>query len=265
MFDLNAFLSALAVLLIMALTGWIVSVIKRDVSIVDSLWSLFFLAAAVVYLLHSEQAGPRAFLTLALVTIWAIRLAGHITWRNLGRPEDHRYQAIRRNNEPHFRWKSLYIVFGLQGVLAWIVSIPLLAAIASPRAIGMLDFLGVAVWLVGFVFESVADWQLARFKARPENRGQVMDCGLWHYTRHPNYFGEFCIWWGFYFIALGAGGWWSVISPLLMSFLLLRVSGVALLEKDITERRPAYREYIARTNAFFPGPRHGVHERRVSA
>jgi steroid 5-alpha reductase family enzyme len=187
------------------------------------------------------------------VAIWAIRLAGYITWRNWGEGEDHRYQAIRARNQPNFEWKSLYLVFVLQAVLAWIVSLSLLAAIASERPWGWLDTLGVAVAVFGIVFEAVGDAQLAAFKARPENRGQVMNLGLWHYTRHPNYFGEFCVWWGFYLMALSAGGWWAILSPLLMSVLLMKVSGVTLLEKDIGERRPAYRDYIARTNAFFPG------------
>jgi steroid 5-alpha reductase family enzyme len=264
MFDASAYFFALAVLSLIAPAGWIVSVVKRDVSIVDSLWSLFLLAAAVAYTVRLDETGPRAALILALVLLWAIRLSAHITWRNHGMPEDHRYQAIRRNNEPHFELKSLFIVFGLQAVLAWIVSVPLLAAIASTRAIGVLDFLGIALWITGFLFETLADWQLARFKSDDKNGGQVMDRGLWRYTRHPNYFGEFCVWWGFYIIAFAAGGWWAVISPLLMSLLLWRVSGVALLEKDIAERRPAYREYVACTNAFFPGPRHGAQTRRVS-
>jgi steroid 5-alpha reductase family enzyme len=202
---------------------------------------------------------------LVFVALWAIRLAGHITWRHRGQPEDHRYQAIRRRNEPHFQWKSLYLVFGLQGVLAWIISLPLLAAIASQRDFGVLDLLGIVLWTTGFLFETVADWQLTRFKSDARNHGRVMDRGLWRYTRHPNYFGEFCVWWGFYLMALAAGGWWSIISPLLMSLLLLRVSGVALLEKDIAERRPAYRDYIARTNAFVPGSPRAAGRQRVSA
>jgi steroid 5-alpha reductase family enzyme len=145
-------------------------------------------------------------------------------------------------------------VFGLQAALAWVISLPLLAATGSTAPLGWLDAAGVALWLVGMIFEAGGDWQLARFKRDPANRGKVLDTGLWRYTRHPNYFGDFCVWWGFFLIALSAGGWWSIVGPLAMSFLLLKVSGVALLEKDIGERRPAYRDYIRRTNAFFPGP-----------
>ncbi len=254
MFDTNAYLNALLAIVVVGVLSWLVSVVKRDVSIVDTLWSLMFLLAAVVYVATIDAVGARGALVLVLVSAWALRLAGYITWRNWGEGEDRRYQAIRNNNEPHFWLKSLYIVFGLQGFLAWIISLPLLAAIAQPGPLGMLDLVGVGLWLVGMVFEAGGDWQLARFKAQPENKGKVMDTGLWRYTRHPNYFGNACIWWGFYLIALSAGGWWSVISPLLMTVLLLKVSGVALLEKDIGERRPAYRDYIARTNAFIPGP-----------
>jgi len=253
MFDSHAFLTGCAVILTVAGITWPVSVLKRDVSVVDSLWPLFFLIAAVTYAATVPQPGPRTTLVLVLVGLWALRLAGYLTWRNWGTPEDRRYQVIRRHNEPHFALKSLYLIFGLQGTLAWIISLPLLAAIAAPRPVTGLDYAGVALWLLGFGFESVGDWQLARFKGIPSNDGRVMDQGLWRYTRHPNYFGDFCIWWGFYLIGLAAGGWWSAVGPLLMSFLLLRVSGVALLERDISERRTAYRDYRLRTNAFFPG------------
>ena len=253
MFDSHSFLTCFAVILTVAGITWLVSVRKRDVSIVDSLWPLFFLIAAVTYAAAVPQPGPRTTLVLILVGLWAFRLASYLTWRNWGTPEDRRYQVIRRHNEPHFALKSLYLIFGLQGTLAWIISLPLLAAIAAPRTVTVLDYAGVALWVLGVGFESVGDWQLARFKGAATNRGRVMDQGLWRYTRHPNYFGDFCTWWGFYLIGLAAGGWWAIVGPLLMSFLLLRVSGVALLERDITERRPAYRDYMLRTNAFFPG------------
>jgi steroid 5-alpha reductase family enzyme len=260
MFDSSSFLTGFAAILALALITWSVSLVRRDVSIVDSLWPLLFLAAAASYALTVPEAGPRTILVLVLVGVWALRLAGYLTWRNWGEPEDRRYQEIRRRNEPNFAFKSLYIIFGLQGTLAWIISLPLLAAIAAPPQLAPLDYAGVALWAVGFGFESVADGQLARFKNVPANRGQVMDQGLWRYTRHPNYFGDCCVWWGFYLMALAAGGWWSFVGPILMSFLLLRVSGVALLEKDIGERRPAYRDYMLRTNAFFPGaPKHVTH------
>jgi steroid 5-alpha reductase family enzyme len=253
MFDSHSFLTGFAVILTVAGITWLISVRKHDVSIVDSLWPLLFLVAAATYAATVPQPGPRTTLVLVLVGLWAVRLASYLTWRNWGEPEDRRYQAIRRHNEPHFALKSLYLIFGLQGTLAWIISLPLLAAIAAPRPVTGLDYAGVALWVLGFGFESVGDWQLSRFKSIPSNEGRVMDQGLWRYTRHPNYFGDCCTWWGFYLIGLAAGGWWAVVGPLLMSFLLLRVSGVALLERDISERRPAYRDYMLRTNAFLPG------------
>jgi steroid 5-alpha reductase family enzyme len=253
MFDSHGFLTGFAVILTVAGITWLVSVRKRDVSIVDSLWPLFFLIAAVTYAAALPQPGPRTTLVLMLVGLWAFRLASYLTWRNWGTPEDRRYQVIRRHNEPHFALKSLYLIFGLQGTLAWIISLPLLAAIAAPRPITMLDYAGVALWALGFGFESVGDWQLARFKSIPSNHGRVMDQGLWRYTRHPNYFGESTMWWGHYLVALSVpNGVWTIVSPALITFLLLRVSGVTLLEKSMKETTPGYREYVETTSAFVP-------------
>ncbi len=254
MFDLTAYFAGLGAMSAAAVLVWVLSLARRDASIVDSLWSVFFIIGGVSYALVAAETGPRTAIVLTLVSVWALRLAGYITWRNWGEGEDRRYQAIRARNEPNFAVKSLVIVFLLQAVLAWIVSLPLLGAITAPAPMGVLDWLGVALVVVGIFFETVGDAQLARFKADPANAGKVMDRGLWRYTRHPNYFGDFCVWWGFFVIALAAGAWWSFPGPLLMSFFLLKVSGVALLEKDISERRPKYADYVARTNAFFPGP-----------
>jgi steroid 5-alpha reductase family enzyme len=252
MFDAQAYLTALVVLLAMAAATWLLSVRRHDVSIVDTLWSLMFLAAGTVYLVIGDRITDRAMLVYALLVLWSVRLAAYITWRNWGEGEDHRYRAIRARNEPGFAVKSLYLVFGLQAMIAWIISLPLLAGFTGAAPLGWLDALAVLLFVVGFVFEVIGDWQLASFRKSAENRDRVLDTGLWRYTRHPNYFGNACIWWGFFVFALSAGGWWSIVSPILMTFLLLRVSGVALLEKDIGERRPAYREYIRQTSAFVP-------------
>lgn len=246
---------ALYVILGFCVASWLLSLVKKDVSFVDSLWSLFFVIAAVVFANSEQLLSVRGQIVLALVIIWSLRLSIYITARNWGEPEDYRYQSIRANNDPGFSFKSLYIVFGLQGVLAWIISLPLYAAITSDTGLSAIDFIAVALWIVGFVFEAGGDFQLARFKARQNSRGEVLDTGLWRYTRHPNYFGDFCIWWSYFLFAVAAGGWWSIASPLLMSLLLLKISGVAMLEKTISTRRPGYAEYIRRTNAFFPGPR----------
>jgi len=253
MLDWQAFIGSGAALLLVAIVFWLISLVRDDVSIVDSLWSLMFLLVALVYSGMSDFSGPREVLILVLVALWALRLSVYITWRNHGHTEDFRYQEIRANNEPGFRYKSFYIVFVLQAVLAWVISLPLAGAIGGQSAIGFLDYAGIALFLTGLFFEAVGDLQLSRFRRDPANAGKVLDQGLWRYTRHPNYFGNFTLWWGFYLIALSAGAWWTIISPLLMTFLLLKVSGVALLEKDISGRRPQYQQYIRRTNTFFPG------------
>lgn len=251
MWDWSDYFVGLAAVCVMGCFAWPISILKRDVGFVDVLWSLFFVVCGVVYYTQLEESSLRSQLILGMVTVWALRLSLHITIRNWGHAEDHRYQAIRRNNEP-FWIRSLYIVFLLQAALAWLVSLPLFGAMQSASPLGFWDALGIGLFVIGFFFESVGDYQLMRFKAAPGNVGRVLASGLWRYTRHPNYFGDFCVWWGFYLMAVGAGAWWSVPAPLLMSFLLLRVSGVRLLEKDIGERRPAYADYIRRTPAFFP-------------
>jgi len=258
MVDLQIYGGGLAVALVMALAAWWLSILRRDVSIVDSFWSLFFLAMTITYIDLAPALAERAYLLLFLVTVWAVRLSLFVTLRNWGEPEDRRYRAIRDEHEPGFRLKSLYLVFGLQAILAWIISLPLLGAVLGAAPLGWLDFAAVALWLVGFGFEAIGDQQLAHFRADPANRGRVLDRGLWRYSRHPNYFGEACLWWAFYLFALAAGAWWTIIGPVLTSFLLVRVAGVALLEKDIGQRRPAYTEYVRRTNAFIPGPPRGT-------
>jgi steroid 5-alpha reductase family enzyme len=246
--------SALPVIALLAAIAWAVCTARRNVGLVDIFWSLFLLAAGIVYAITAMPAGPRTTLVLALLTVWSLRLAAHLAARNWAAPEDHRYQAIRARNQPNFTWKSVYLVFGLQGLLAWIVSAPLAASIAAESSLGPLDWAGALLTTFGIVYESIADAQLARFRRDPRKVGAVLDRGLWRWSRHPNYFGECCVWWGFYLFAVSGGGAWTVFAPLLMTLLLLRVSGVALLEKDIGERRPRYRAYIDRTSAFFPRP-----------
>jgi steroid 5-alpha reductase family enzyme len=246
-------LLGLAAAMALAVVVWLRSLVRRDVSIVDSAWSLLVLAPALVAVARLPEATHRSLPLLLLGALWALRLAAHITWRHRGQPEDRRYQAIRARNQPNFERKSLYLVFGLQAVLAWIVSAPLAAAATSAAPWGWLDAIGLALFAFGFGFEAVADAQLARFKSDAAQRGQVLRTGLWRYSRHPNYFGECCLWWGLWLVALSAGSAWTVVSPLLMTWLLLKVSGVVLLEADIRERRPGYADYVARTNAFIPG------------
>ena len=251
MFNLHIYLTALLTMLAFGLAGWVVSVIKKNVTLVDSMWSLFFLLSAGVYAYFTPES-PRTNMMLVIVTLWALRLSIYLSWRNWHPHEDNRYALIRKNNEPNFWLKSLYIIFGFQAVLAWVISLPLLASIHSSSSINWLDYVGLTLWIFGFLFTAIADIQLSIFKSNPANKGKVLESGLWCYSRHPNYFGECCVWWAYFIIAVAAGGYWSVISPVLMTLLLLKVSGVALLESTITKRRPAYAAYIERTSAFIP-------------
>jgi len=238
---------------------WAVSVIKRDASIVDIGWGLGFVGIATVGFLVGDGWAGRRGLVLVLTGIWGLRLAAYLLWRNWGQPEDYRYQRMRRHYGDRFARVSLVTVFGLQGVLMAIVSLPVQAAQAAkmPAQLTGFDLLGVALWATGLLFETAADAQLARFKADPQSQGQVMDRGLWRYTRHPNYFGDFCVWWGLFAIALSSGAVWSGVGPAAMTYLLMRVSGVPMLERGMEKRRPGYADYVRRTNAFFPGPPRG--------
>lgn len=255
-------LSTLVVVLAVLSALWALSVRLRDASIVDPFWGTGFAIVAMVALGLNQPATNRGLILGMLTVVWGLRLSAYLLWRNWGHGEDRRYQAMRANQGDRFWWASLFTVFWLQAALLWFVSLPIqVAAVAGDqRPLGWLDAVGVALFLLGLGFESVGDWQLARFKRDPANRGRVMDRGLWRYTRHPNYFGDACVWWGLYLIAAAGGAWWTILSPLAMTILLLKVSGVSLLEKTITERRPEYAAYQARTNAFFPGP-----PRRASA
>ncbi len=254
---LDLLIAAAVTIGVLMLLTWVISVVVDDASIVDIVWGLGFVLATWAAALAAPEITDRGLLTALLVTVWGLRLSGYLAWRNLGKGEDKRYQQMRRKNPDGFWLTSLYKVFGLQALLMLIVVVPAVAAQGSESTLYWLDYLGVALWLIGLVFETVGDIQLARFKARPDSKGQVMDRGLWRYTRHPNYFGDFCVWWGLYVIALAGGAWWAVFSPVVMSALLIRYSGAGLLEKTITSRRPGYQEYMQRTNAFFPGPPRG--------
>ncbi len=236
---------------------WLVSLWKRDASIVDISWGLGFAGIALVTFAVAEGPLARRALVTALAVIWGVRLGGYLLWRALGKAEDFRYQAMRRYWGARFPLISLFTVFGLQGVLMWIVSLPLqVAQRASASAdFAWFDAVGIALWLVGMFFESIGDLQLVRFKADPANAGRVMDRGLWRYTRHPNYFGDCLVWWGLFALALSTpGGAYTVVGPIVMTILLRRVSGVALLERSLVKRRPGYAEYVARTRPFVPGP-----------
>lgn len=252
-----AWLAALPLVLALMVVIWLASLARRDASLVDRFWGAgFVLVAWTCWVTGGRPSGWLPGLALGLVTLWGLRLSAYITWRNWGHGEDKRYAAMRAGGGASWPYRSLVTVFGLQGVLLWLLSAPLVEAVlAGERVTWWLTVIGVLVWLVGFSFEAGGDWQLARFKADPANRGRVMDRGFWRYTRHPNYFGDAMCWWGYFLLAASAGGWWTVFSPLVMTLLLRRVSGVTLLERDLAASKPGYAEYVRRTNAFFPGPR----------
>jgi steroid 5-alpha reductase family enzyme len=234
---------------------WLLSLVLRNAGIVDVFWGLGFLVVALVYLASGDGFIGRRVLITTLVATWGLRLSLHILHRNWRKGEDYRYREWRERAGANFWWRSFFQVFLLQGVLLWVISAPLLAAqfYESPDNFTVVDVLGALVWGVGFFFESVGDWQLARFKSDPANKGKVMNTGLWRYTRHPNYFGDATVWWGLFIIAAATGrGAWAVFSPVVMTFLLLRVSGVALLEKKQAKTKPEYREYVESTSAFLP-------------
>lgn len=247
-------LAGLGVILAVATLVWLLSVKLRDASIADVYWGTGFVILAWLYSLLSATMTTRSWLVAVLITVWGARLSLHILLRNRGHGEDARYRAMRERRGPAFWWRSLFTVFWLQGAILWFVSLPVFFAMrAGPASLTAIDGVGVLLVAIGLGFEVIGDHQLTRFKADPANRGQVLDRGLWRYTRHPNYFGDATLWWGMYLIACATpGGWRTALSPALMSFLLMRVSGVTLLEKGLRESRPGYRDYITRTSSFFP-------------
>jgi hypothetical protein len=251
----DAMARAAVVIAILMVGTWLLSLVLRNASIVDITWGLGFVAVAWTGRIATHGNSARQWLITVLVTVWGLRLAGYLFWRNHGKGEDFRYRAMRKHWGPRFGVISLVTVFVLQGTLMWVVSLPVQLAQARDTAVGPLAYVGAAIWALGLLFETVGDLQLARFKADSSNAGRVMDRGLWRYTRHPNYFGDSCVWWGIALVAAETGaGAWGLIGALVMTVLLLKVSGVALLEKSLTKRREGYTDYVARTSAFVPLP-----------
>jgi steroid 5-alpha reductase family enzyme len=249
---LQSFYLSSGIIIGMMIILWLVSLALRNSSIVDIFWGTGFVIVNLVAFCLSQQTMRQALLTV-LVTLWGLRLSTHIFLRNKGKPEDFRYAEWRRENGPRWWWISFFKVFALQGMLLLVVAIPLLAvqATTNVNSLTALDYLGGVVWTIGFLFEAVGDYQLAGFRSNPSNKGKIMTTGLWHYTRHPNYFGDTVQWWGFYILAAASGSWWTVLSPVIMTILLLRVSGVTLLDRAM-KTRPGYEEYMRTTNAFLP-------------
>jgi steroid 5-alpha reductase family enzyme len=249
--------SAAVVAALMLLT-WLLSLALDDVSIVDIVWSLGFVLIAWTCFALADGSATRKALVVSLTTIWGLRLALHMFWRRRGEDEDFRYRAMRSRHGKRFRVSSLWLVFGLQGLGMWAVSFPVQAAQVSetPAGLTAVDVAGVIIWCVGMVFEVGGDLQLGRFLSDSRNRGKVMRTGLWRYTRHPNYFGDFCVWVGLFVVALATGtddALWSVIGPLTMLLIFARFFGVPLMEPHLA-RREGYEDYVRRTSAFFPWP-----------
>ena len=252
---MNLFSQAAIIILILVTLLWIWSVIIKNVSIVDIFWGFGFVVVNALYVFMSGELNTRKILILTLVSVWGLRLSVYLAFRNIGKGEDFRYQEFRRNYGPkRYWWFSYFQTFLLQGALIMIVSLPLLGINSSSSSGNLiwLDYLGIIVWLIGFTFEAGGDYQLMRFKQDASNKGKVLNSGFWKYTRHPNYFGDSAVWWAYAIFSIAAGSYWQIIGSIVMTLLIIKISGVALLEKTLNETKPKYRDYIKKTNSFFP-------------
>ena len=249
------FSQAAVIIVIFVTLLWIWSVFIKNVSIIDIFWGLGFVIVNMFYACMSGDLTARKLLVLILVSIWGLRLAIYLAIRNTGKGEDFRYQEFRRNYGPkRYWWFSFFQTFLLQGALIMVVSLPLLGINSSTSngTLNVLDYIGIVVWLIGFTFEAVGDFQLTRFKRNFKNKGKVLNTGFWKYTRHPNYFGDSAVWWAYAILSIAAGSYWQIVGSIVMTFLILKISGVSLLEKTLKESKPQYRDYIEKTNSFFP-------------
>jgi steroid 5-alpha reductase family enzyme len=255
-FGLTLAITAAALLAMMAVT-FTVALKAGKHSVADTAWGLGIALAALASLLASAGHGQpgRRFLLLAAAVIWGLRLAAYVTRRNHGKPEDPRYRDLltkARGNRNAYALRSIYL---LQALILWPACLPVQAGMLERAPAGPVTVLGAVIWLGGFVFESVGDWQLARFKADPGHQGLIMDRGLWRYTRHPNYFGDACMWWGLFGISLGSwAGLETVFAPLMMTYILTRGTGQRLTDRRMAATRPQYAQYAARTSGFIPLP-----------
>lgn len=252
---LHVFIQASLLLLSMFTILWLISVVLKNASIVDIFWGFAYVVVNLFYFLQLNEIHARNILLLILVSVWGMRLTLYLAWRNVGKGEDFRYQEFRRKYGPErYWWVSFFQTFLLQGILVMLVSLPLLGANYGNGSgqLTVIDYLGVITFVIGFAFEAGGDYQLAVFKKDPKNKGKVLNTGFWKYTRHPNYFGDALVWWGFACFSIAAGSYWQTIGAIIMTLLLVKVSGVALLEKTLKSTKPEYREYIEKTNSFLP-------------
>jgi steroid 5-alpha reductase family enzyme len=249
--------ATLASAIVVVLVAFAVGVLGGKHRVIDVFWGLGFAVVGLTGLVLSAGHGydTRRWLVAALTAVWGLRLAGHIAWRGRGEPEDPRYEKMLARAHGNRNLYALRQVYLLQGVSLWFISFPVQVAQYDPDPLTVVSYVGVAVFAIGLFFESVGDLQLAQFKGDPANKGKVLDNGLWRYTRHPNYFGDACVWWGLWLLA--ADSWLgvaTVICPLVMNYLLLKKTGKPLLEAHLSTTRPGYAEYIERTSGFFPWP-----------
>jgi len=248
------YFQGLFLILSLMTTLWIVSVVIKNVSIVDMFWGLGFVMVNTFYFFNTDTT-PAKIVMLLLVAIWGLRLSIYLAWRNVGKPEDFRYQEFRKKyGEKKYWWVSYFQTFLLQSILMWIISMPLLGVnlYSTSQHLNFTDYMGMFVWTVGFMFEAGGDFQLARFKKNKLNKGKVLNNGLWHYTRHPNYFGDSAVWWGFGLMVISTGSYWFVAGSIIMTLLIVKVSGVVLLEKSLNNQKPEYKDYILKTSSFIP-------------
>ena len=249
------FLIALSVIVFLMVILWLISIPLKNVSIVDAFWGMGFVVVNATYFILEPHSYTRTIVVLALVSIWGIRLSAYLFKRNYGKEEDFRYQEFRRHyGVNRYWWVSFFQVFILQGSLIMIVSLPLFGIYGETanNELNSIDYIALLCWCIGFLFESVGDYQLTKFKKNPANKGAILKTGLWRYTRHPNYFGDATVWFSFGLFSVASGGYWHFIGALVMIYLIIKISGVAMLEKSLKKTKPGYKEYVESTNTFIP-------------
>ena len=252
---MTLFLQASLLIWVLVTLLWLLSITIKNVSIVDIFWGFGFVVVNAFYVYNLEEINPRNWLLLALVSIWGLRLTFYLAIRNIGKGEDYRYQQFRKDyGTERYWWFSYFQVFLLQGALILIVSLPYLGVHFSQTSgeFIWLDYIAIVVWGIGFSFEAGGDYQLYKFKKNTENKGKVLNTGFWKYTRHPNYFGDSAVWWAYALFSIAAGGYWQIIGAIIMTLLIIKVSGVAMLERTLKNTKPKYKAYIENTNAFLP-------------
>lgn len=249
------------VLVVVFAVLWRVCIRLKDVTIVDSFWALGLVIMAASTFVQAPGAGPRKLLLLTLCALWGLRLAGYLTWRWRTQGQDRRYVSLIGKAQARKGWSfakaSLRLVFAVQAPMLFLVSLPVqLGQIApAPARLGPLALIGAGLCLFGVVFESLGDWQLTQFRKDPSSHGKVLDKGLWRYTRHPNYFGDACAWWGLFLVAAETDiGRWAIVGPAILTWTLMRWSGAPTLESRLRKTRPEYVNYMERTSGFVPWP-----------